>query len=120
MIVFYDGDCGLCQRSVQILCRYDKDKLLHFAPLNGVTYHEIYGATCSDMKTVLFYKEGKTFERSTAAIELAKVLGGYFFALAIILTLIPKFLRDWGYDQVVQRRHQFSCLLMTHDERFLP
>ena len=40
-IVFYDGECGLCQRSVQWLLNRDKKKILFYAPLQGETAKEL-------------------------------------------------------------------------------
>ena len=34
-IVFYDGDCGLCNRFVLFLLKRDHRKVFRFAPLNG-------------------------------------------------------------------------------------
>ena len=34
-LVLYDGECGLCDRSVQFLLRHDKKGVLTYAPLQG-------------------------------------------------------------------------------------
>lgn len=117
-IVFYDGDCGLCQRSIAFLYQADKEHKLRFAPLNGVTYQSIYQGPAR-MDTVRVYSNGKTWEKSRAFIELGKYLGG-LFRLLVILKLIPAFIRDGIYDQIAKRRKKFSCLLLLKDERFLP
>ena len=36
-LVFYDGDCGLCDRIVQFLLKEDKQQRFVFAPLQGET-----------------------------------------------------------------------------------
>ena len=41
-IVFYDGDCGLCQRAISMLYTLDSNKILRFAPLNGDTYKKYF------------------------------------------------------------------------------
>lgn len=56
-IVFYDGNCGLCQRSVEYLYVSDKKAILHFAPLNGITYVKIYKSNLNDLTTLKFFND---------------------------------------------------------------
>jgi predicted DCC family thiol-disulfide oxidoreductase YuxK len=42
-VVFYDGVCGLCDRSVQFLLARDRERVLHFAPLQGSTAAAVLG-----------------------------------------------------------------------------
>ena len=36
-IVLFDGVCVFCERSVGWLLKHDRDRRLHFAPLQGAT-----------------------------------------------------------------------------------
>lgn len=116
-IVFYDGDCGLCQRSIAFLYQADKKHKLLFAPLNGSTYQSLYQEPAR-MDTVRVYSHGKTYEKSRAFIELGSLLGGFYRAL-FLLKIIPAFIRDFVYDEVAKRRKSFTCLWLPKDERFL-
>lgn len=116
-IVFYDGDCGLCQRSIAFLYQADKKHRLLFAPLNGSAYKSLYQEP-AQMDTVRVYSQGKTFEKSRAFIELGSLLGGSYRAL-FLLKIIPAFVRDFVYDEVAKRRKSFTCLWLPKDERFL-
>ncbi len=42
-MVFYDAVCGLCDRSVQFLLAHDRERVLHFAPLQGPTAAAVLG-----------------------------------------------------------------------------
>lgn len=42
-VVFYDAVCGLCDRSVQFLLARDRERVLHFAPLQGPTAAAVLG-----------------------------------------------------------------------------
>jgi len=121
-IVFYDGDCGFCQYSILFLLRADKSKRLKFAPLNGETYKKIYGKVDSNPTSVVFYNDKKSFEKSSAFIEIARVLGGGY-QLFVLLKFVPAFLRDIVYDVIARRRHKMSCPIHfennTHNENFL-
>jgi predicted DCC family thiol-disulfide oxidoreductase YuxK len=116
-ILFYDGECGLCQRSVSILAQCDDKKALKFAPLNGSTYQTFF-STPALMNTVLYFDGKNTFKKSSAIIKCFQSLGG-FYHLVGMLKLIPRPIRDWFYDHIASNRDKFSCVLVTKDDRFL-
>jgi predicted DCC family thiol-disulfide oxidoreductase YuxK len=90
-IVFYDGECGLCQRSISLLSALDTKKKLSFAPLNGPTYLEIFKSVNGNIETVIFYSNGVIFERSEAIIEAISSLGGWKKSICL-LRIIPRFM----------------------------
>ncbi len=116
-VVFYDGDCGLCQRSVRALVSLDSKKELLFAPLNGETYKTEVGGE-SDMSTVVFLSDGKLFYKSDAVIEIGRRLGGVK-SLLLLLKLIPRFIRDTVYNFIARNRKKVSCIILPRDQRFL-
>ena len=116
-IVFYDGDCGLCQRSISFLSKIDGKKALIFAPLNGETYKILFKES-SQLSTVVFYNKQRIFIKSEAIIEVLKVLGGIKI-LVVLLRIFPLKFRDWIYDLIADRRKNVSCVIFVKDERFL-
>ena len=116
-ILFYDGECGLCQRSVRVLARLDVHHKLFFAPLNGKTYG-LLGLKPSSMDTVIFYKDHHRFEKSDAIIECLFYLSQFYFFVRLF-KLIPRKWRDICYDLVAKNRHHISCQLFVKDHRFL-
>lgn len=116
-IVFYDGECGLCQRSVALIVKFDHKKELFFAPLNGVTYQSLK-LPMSDMSTVVFYSSGKLFIKSNAIIEIGRSLGGWKKCI-LLLKLVPAFIRDGVYAFFARHRKKVSCIILTRDQRFL-
>lgn len=116
-IIFYDGDCGLCQRSVIFLARVDKRKTLLFAPLNGMTY-QAHFVEAASKETVLYFADGNLFTKSSAIIECLSGLGGVFKAAAF-LKIVPPTLRDRIYDWAATHRRKVSCPILKKDERFL-
>ena len=117
-IVFYDGDCGLCQRSIAFLSWADKKHTFFFAPLNGETYKHYLGSTPADLSTLLFFSNGKVLKKSDAIINLGIQLGGIYQILNM-LKIIPKKVRDQMYDVVANRRQHITCTILYKDERFL-
>ncbi len=116
-IIFYDGECGLCQRSIRVLASLDKHHQLKFAPLNGKTFLQ-QGLKPSDLDTVIFFLDGVQFVKSEAIIEALLSLSKYYFIVRFF-KLIPKFIRDFVYDLVAKNRHHVSCPLLIKDHRFL-
>jgi predicted DCC family thiol-disulfide oxidoreductase YuxK len=118
-IVFYDGDCGLCQRSIALLANLDTLGVLSFAPLNGPTYKTFFKGMEADMQTVLFYHSGVFFERSDAVIEAIACLGGWKKSV-VLLKIIPRFIRDVLYKFISNHRRKVSCIILPKDKRFFP
>ncbi|NOT80137.1 MAG: DUF393 domain-containing protein [Bacteriovoracaceae bacterium] len=117
-ILFYDGVCGLCQRSVYFLYKIDSQEKLKYAPLNGLTYKS-YNFNESPMDTVVFFHAGKVYKKSQAIIETASYLGGWK-KLLLLLYIIPEFFRDWAYEKIANNRKKVSCIILPKDTRFLP
>jgi predicted DCC family thiol-disulfide oxidoreductase YuxK len=117
-IVFYDGECGLCSRSVAFLSQVDRKKKLLFAPLNGETYQNIFPAKAANMDTVLFSFQGKVFIKSEAIINAIASLGGFKKGV-LLFKLIPRWIRDRVYDFIAGHRKKVSCIILPRDQRFL-
>jgi predicted DCC family thiol-disulfide oxidoreductase YuxK len=105
-IVFFDGVCILCNRSVDFLLKKDYKKRLKFASLQSESatnflqqdqYHPF------NEDTIIFYDEGRFFTKSTAVLKIAGNLGFPYYAV-VILFIIPRPLRDWVYDYIARNR----------------
>ncbi|UKN02171.1 DUF393 domain-containing protein [Paracrocinitomix mangrovi] len=119
-IVFYDGDCGFCNTSVQFIL--DKRKTdFYFVPLQSDYAKEKLGEKNIqiNLDTIYFIKNGKLYDRSSAALQICKGLkGGYPLMMAFYI--VPKFIRDVFYNAIAKRRHKIKdahCVLPTVEER---
>ncbi len=132
-ILLYDGTCGFCAESVQLVLRHDRRRTLRFAALQGAFGTEIRGRhpELDGIDSVVWVdppsngRDGRVLVRSDAAIRVAAYLGGWF-ALAQAARLLPRALRDSAYDTVARHRHRLlgsgpSCLIPAPEvrERFL-
>ena len=121
-IVFYDGQCGLCNRLVNLLLVLDHKKRLKFAPLQGQTAKtKLPKELLADLKTMAFLKNGRLYTKSDAALEVVKTIGG-IFSLFYIFKFIPRFIRDAVYDFISKNRIRWfgqsdSCRMPTKKER---
>lgn len=132
-LVFYDGNCGLCDQVVQTLLKADKHERFVFAPLQGSTAAKFISHLPPELKSVdsLILVEDyrsdypQVYVLAKGALRIAWLLGG-IWTLVGWLSFLPSFLFDWAYRLVARNRHrlfpQTECMLPKPDqkERFLP
>jgi predicted DCC family thiol-disulfide oxidoreductase YuxK len=106
--LFYDGHCGLCHRAVKFVLRHDRDgTLFRFAPLQGPTFEAAVPAgqraTLPD-SMVMRTLDGRLLLKSDAWLHIMRRLGGVWKLIAVVCGVIPRPIRDWGYDFVAAVR----------------
>ncbi|OFZ56617.1 MAG: hypothetical protein A3D92_10635 [Bacteroidetes bacterium RIFCSPHIGHO2_02_FULL_44_7] len=121
-VVFYDGDCGFCNHSVAFVLKRDKTKSIYFAPLQSAYCEELFRKnnwTTPDLSTFYFVENGSLFQKSTAALKVARYFS-FPYNLLRIAWIVPRFLRDWVYGQIAKRRLRLSkgfCVMPGPTER---
>jgi predicted DCC family thiol-disulfide oxidoreductase YuxK len=120
--LFYDGHCGLCQRSVRLILAEDATgTAFRFAPLQGETFSSLVPAKEREalpLSLVVRTEQGTLLTRSAAVLHIMRRLGGLWRLLAGLLVLLPVGLRDRLYDGVARIRHRLfarpaeTCPLM--------
>ena len=114
-ILFYDGDCALCNRVVTFILNHEKDSKILFSALDTVVANEFLGKHPSynrEEDTVYFFDGNQLYRKSTAVFKLLPFLKGYLFVLRLGW-LFPKGLRDKIYDEVAKRRQRIvkECIV---------
>ncbi len=107
-VIFYDGHCGLCHRSVRYAIRHDHQGLILIAPLHGETFEKLISPDkTADLpdSVVLRLPDGSLHTHTDAVICTLELLGGNQQRIAQILRFIPRVLRDFGYNLVARLRH---------------
>jgi predicted DCC family thiol-disulfide oxidoreductase YuxK len=127
-IIFFDGECNLCNRSVQVVLKNDPHKKFRFASLQSayaVSYLKSYGTAPFKSETFIVVENGQIFERSTAALRVAKQLKG-LWPLLYVFIIVPRFIRDSIYNIIAKNRYKWfgstnSCWLPTpaYSDRFI-
>lgn len=107
LLFVFDGVCVLCSGGVRWLLRHDREGRFRFAtaqsPLGRALYAH-YGAVMDD--TYLLLDQGRVYVKSDGYLRVAAILGGWSRA-GLIAYLIPRFLRDAGYDLVARHRYRW-------------
>jgi predicted DCC family thiol-disulfide oxidoreductase YuxK len=118
-ILFYDGDCALCNRCVRYVTTHEKNNELFFSSLQSDYAKQLlakYNYNFSNLSTLVLVLDGKIFYKSDAALNLSKFLKPpYSWALA--LKIFPRFLRNAVYDIIARNRKKWwkkeFCFLPT-------
>lgn len=120
-ILFYDGGCGLCNRSVKFILDHEIDSSgLKFASLNEKNTQELFEEKSwpeIEMNTIYVYHKGELFSKSKGAFILAKYLRKPYSWIAVF-RILPTFITDLGYDFVAKRRHKMQFDTCTFDSSF--
>jgi len=109
-VLFYDGNCGLCRRSVRFLLRQDRRGRLYFAPLQGATAAARLSRELRESLSSAVYQRqnGENLLRSDAVLQVLIDIGSRWRWLARLALKIPRRWRDRCYDWVGARRLQLD------------
>jgi predicted DCC family thiol-disulfide oxidoreductase YuxK len=127
-IIFFDGECNLCNGFVDLILQIDRDGIFHLSPLQGKTAAQLLPPLPSDREawSIFYLDEHQLYSQSDATIQIAKRLGGPWAVLGIS-ELLPSTARNPLYRIVASNRYRWfgqrpTCRVPTEQEkaRFLP
>lgn len=115
-IVFYDGDCGLCNFIVQFILKNERKEKLMFCSLQSefaIEFLKEKGYDATLLNTLYFYNGSRIFRKSSAALQIIRYLKPIWWFL-LIFWIVPWFVRDIFYDGIASIRKKIiltSCSL---------
>lgn len=128
LVVFFDGECNLCNRSIQFILKRDRKDRFRFASLQGSTAKSLLADFVQDIelnKSIILLENGRFYLRSDAALRIAKHLDG-FWPLLYGFMIIPTFIRNTLYNYIARNRYKWfgkadHCLIPVPelDHKFL-
>ena len=100
-VVLFDGVCNLCNASVLFVIDRDPRGHYAFAPLQGDEAAALlrgrgYHTDPENPASILLVENDRVYERSTAALRIARRLSGLWPAFSLLLA-VPRPLRDAVY-----------------------
>jgi len=121
-VVLFDGVCNLCNGSVTFIIRRDHTLKLKFASLQsefGQEQMRRFNLPISSLNSVFLIKDGRLFQKSNAALEIARMLDG-LWPVFYVFKIVPKFMRDFIYDWIAENRYWWfgkkeECMIPTPD-----
>lgn len=119
-VIFFDGLCNLCNGAVQFTIERDRRNVFRFASLQSDFAREKlkdFNFEPAEGSSFVLLEEGKIYQRSTAALRVAKKLKG-LWPLLYAFIIIPPFIRDAVYNYIAKNRYKWfgkqeSCWIPT-------
>jgi len=109
-MVFYDGGCGLCHRAVRFAIAHDADgSRFRFASLDSESFRRrVPAASRAGLpdSIVALTPDGTLLLRSAAVMHVLERVGGGWKVVGRLQQLVPRVVRDAGYDAVARIRYQ--------------
>jgi predicted DCC family thiol-disulfide oxidoreductase YuxK len=119
-IIFFDGDCLLCNRFARIIFKLNRNKEIRFASLDGKTAEMFFAINFlgNIENTVVYYRDGMFFYKSTAVIEIFYDVN-FLLKISKIFYLVPQAMRDFLYDFTARNRNKIfrknnNCKLINN------
>jgi predicted DCC family thiol-disulfide oxidoreductase YuxK len=127
-LILFDGVCNFCNSSINFVIDHDPEKHFKFAPLQSEIGQSIlaqFNKNINDFDSVILLKDNKLYQKSEAALEIAKHLSGAWKYLSIF-GVLPTFFLNFFYDIIAKNRYKIfgkseTCRMPTPElrERFL-
>lgn len=122
-VIFFDGECGLCNGFIDFVMKIDKDHIFFFSPLQSEYAHtHLPKEFTKDLKTVIVQTDdGHTHKKSIAVFSVFQKIGGTW-SIVSLLRFLPLVILNGGYDLVASNRYSLfgkkeTCRLPTIEER---
>lgn len=121
-IVLFDGVCNLCSGWVQFLIKRDPYAEFSFCSVQSKEGRELIesiGLDSNQIETMAYIRSGQVFLRSTAFLEIVKILPVGWPILSLGL-YVPRRFRDWFYNIIARNRYRIAgkkeqCLIPTEE-----
>jgi predicted DCC family thiol-disulfide oxidoreductase YuxK len=122
-IILFDGVCNLCDKSVQLIIKNDKNDIFRFVALQSELGEQIIkhiGIDRSKTDSIVLYEPGSVYYyKSQAAFKIAKDLSGFYSVLSLF-QFLPISLTDFFYDYIAKNRYKWygkkdQCMIPTKE-----
>lgn len=127
-IILFDGVCKLCNAWSKFIIRYDhkhKFKLCSVQSAEGQKILAHFNLPTSHFDTMIYVEGDSYVDKSDAFLSVISKLD-FPWRLLTLFRLLPKFIRNWGYDRIALNRYTLfgqykTCMLPTsdHERRFV-
>ena len=130
-ILFFDGECGFCDRAVRFAMSHDAEGRLYAATLAGETARvalQPFASMLVDIDSTVLYlpatptRAAAVQIHSDAALSVLRLLGGGWAVLGVLGHVVPRWIRDGAYKAFAKRRFRIfgrveACQLWPPDWR---
>lgn len=111
-IVFFDGECGVCNFWVQWILEKDKNDQFLFASLQsdfGQRFLTERGLETKQFNTLYLWKPQQYYLiKSKAVLKISDILGGFYKLVSLLGKVFPTSFSNAIYDMVSKNRMKLS------------
>ena len=119
-IILFDGVCNLCNGAVTYIIKRDKKNGFKFAALQSEIGKKLvskFNIDTSKVDSIILIDGDRHYEKSSAALHIAKHLSGAY-PLLFGFMILPKFIRNSVYDYIAKNRYKWfgkkeNCMIPT-------
>jgi predicted DCC family thiol-disulfide oxidoreductase YuxK len=111
-IVLYDGDCHICNASIQFILRHERNNKLKFASLSAIpsSISDNGLSTIGKSDAIHFVYNKEVYIESDAVVRIASYLKPPYSWLGII-RFIPRSIRNYVYRFIARNRHKLQSMV---------
>ena len=125
-IVFYDGYCVLCIKSIDFILSKDTLVAFRFASLQSDFAQKILPekgypiANIKNLSNIVYLRNHDIKIKSDAVLSILWDLGG-IYKVSCLVYCLPRVVRDFGYDRLAKLRYRIfgkrdACRVPTPQE----
>lgn len=103
-IIIFDGECHLCDRSVQFVLKRDTNAAFRFCTLQHAKANNLI---LTETDSVILLDKNILYMKSKAGLKILNYLGGFFRLISYLLSVIPTNLADVLYDFIAKNRYKW-------------
>ncbi|GAB4206302.1 MAG: DUF393 domain-containing protein [Bacteroidia bacterium] len=106
VILFFDGECVLCNKTVQWILLNESSPVIYFCSLQSDYAKNLIPAEMKNIDSVIVHKDGKFYTHFDAFIQIIPYLKVKWKWL-IIIKILPSFLRKRIYNFIARNRKKW-------------
>ena len=109
-VLLFDGVCNLCNGFVNFLIDHDPEAQIRVGALQSDAarpYLHAFGLDPSYLDSVVLIERGRVYQKSTAALRVARRLEAPWPLAYYAFIGIPRVVRDRVYDVVASKRYDW-------------
>jgi predicted DCC family thiol-disulfide oxidoreductase YuxK len=123
-IIFFDGECNLCNGFVQLVLKNEKSVFFYFSSLQSHFSKEFFiqnKFNANGLDSVIVYHNKQFYSQSKAAFTVVRNLHWPYRAL-LVLNVFPTKMADFFYQLIAKYRFFIfgktnTCWVMTEDTK---
>ena len=108
-IIVFDGHCVLCSHWVGFLLKRDTRAHFQFAAMQSETGRQILidaGLDPDNPSSFVLIADAAVLRETTAIISVFNALNAPWPAIAAMMKIIPRGIRDWVYFRIARNRYR--------------